>query len=60
MNQNTKRSLVLRATASALLLALCGAGLYACREKKGPFERAGDKIDENVNDAKRAVEDAAD
>ena len=60
MNQNTKRSLALRATALALLLTLSGAGLYACREKKGPLERTGEKIDEKVNDAKRAVEDAAD
>jgi hypothetical protein len=60
MNQNTRRSLALRATALALLLALSGAGLSACREKTGPLERAGEKIDETVNDAKRAVEDAGD
>jgi hypothetical protein len=60
MNRNTKRSIVLRATALALLVALSGAGLSACQEKQGPLERAGEKIDENVNDAKRAVKDAAD
>jgi hypothetical protein len=60
MNQDTKRSLALRATALALLLVLSGAGLYACQEKKGPLERAGEKVDETVDDAKRAVEDAAD
>jgi hypothetical protein len=58
---NTKSSVALRATALALLLALSGAGLYACQEKKkGPLERAGEKVDEKVNDAERAVEDAAD
>lgn len=60
MKQNTKRNLTLRVTAAALLLALAGAGLYACEEKKGPLERAGEKVDEKVDDAKRAVEDAAD
>ena len=48
-------------TALALLLALSAAGLSACApEKKGPLERAGEKIDEKVSDTKRAVEDAAD
>ncbi len=48
-------------TALALLLALSAAGLYACApEKKGPLERAGEKVDEKVSDTKRAVEDAAD
>ena len=60
MNQNTKRSPALRATALALLLVLFGAGLSACQEKKGPVERAGEKVDEAVDDAKRAVKDAAD
>jgi hypothetical protein len=59
MNLYTKRSLALRATTIALLVALSGVGLYAC-EKKGPLERAGEKVDEKVDDAKRAVEDAAD
>jgi hypothetical protein len=60
MNQNTQRSFALRTTAFVLLLALSGAGLYACREEKGGLERTGEKIDEQVNDAKRAVEDAGD
>jgi hypothetical protein len=47
--------------AIVLLLALSGAGLSACpEEKKGPLERTGEKVDETVNDAKRAVEDAGD
>jgi hypothetical protein len=28
--------------------------------QKGPLEKAGEKVDESVNDAKRAVEEAAD
>ena len=60
MNQNTKHSFALRCMAFVLLLTLSGAGLSACWEQKGPLERAGEKIDENVNDAKRAVEDTAD
>lgn len=49
-----------RAAAFALLLALSVAGLSACQERKGPLERAGEKVDEAAKDAKRAVEDAAD
>lgn len=60
MNKHTKRSLALRSTAVALLLAISGVGISACQEKKGPVERAGEKVDESVNDAKRAVEDAKD
>jgi len=61
MNKNTKRGFALRTTAFALLFALSGVGLSACREEqKGPLERTGEKIDEKVNDAKRAVEDAGD
>jgi hypothetical protein len=60
MNQKTKRTFAIRSTAIVLLLALSGAGLAACREEKGPMENAGEKIDETVNDAKRAVEDAGD
>lgn len=60
MNQNTKRGSALRTMAIVVLLALSGAGLYACPEEKGPLERTGEKVDEAVNDAKRAVEDAAD
>lgn len=59
MKQNTK--LALRATTLALYLALSGAGFLACQEeKKGPLEKVGEKIDESVNDTKRAVEDAGD
>jgi hypothetical protein len=29
-------------------------------EKKGPFEEAGEEIDEAVNDAEREIEDATD
>ena len=48
-------------TPGAVLLALSAAGLYACApEKKGPLERAGEKVDEKVADTKRAVEAAAD
>jgi hypothetical protein len=60
MNQNTKRGFALRTTAFVLLVALSGAGLYGCPEEKGPLESTGEKIDEKVNDAKRAVEDAGD
>jgi hypothetical protein len=43
------------------MLALSAAGLYACApEKKGPLERAGEKVEEKVADTKRAVEAAAD
>ena len=62
MKKITTRSHALRATALALLVAVSGAGLSACQEpeKKGPLERTGEKVDETVNDAKRAVKDAAD
>ena len=60
MNQNRRNNLARRGSALALLLALSGTGLAACQEKQGPLERTGEKIDEKVNDAKRAVEDAAD
>lgn len=33
--------------------------LSAC-EEEGPLEQAGEKADEAINDAKRAVEDAKD
>lgn len=49
-----------RVTALALLFSIAVSGLVACEEKKGPLERAGEKVDESVNDAKRALEDAAD
>ena len=65
MKQHTNSSRVVRATvrgtALALLLVLFAGGLSACREEaEGPLESAGEKADEQVDDAKRAVEDAAD
>jgi hypothetical protein len=42
---------------SVVLVPLAGA-LTACDE--GPAEKAGEAVDEAVNDASRAVEDAAD
>lgn len=42
---------------SALLLGLL---LSACGDREGPFERTGRAIDESLNDARRALEDAAD
>ena len=60
MRQNPNRRLAVRATAFALLLGLSGGVLSACQEEKGPLERTGEKIDEQVNDTKRAVEDATD
>ncbi len=40
-------------------VALCMM-LAACNDNEGPFERAGEAIDESLNDAGRALEDAAD
>lgn len=60
MTSKSNRSPFLRATVLTLVLGLSGAGLYGCQERKGPLERAGEKIDEGASDAKRAVEDAAD
>ena len=44
-----------------ILLALLfgSAALTAC-DQEGPLEQAGEKADEAINDAKRAVKDAAD
>jgi hypothetical protein len=60
MNPKSSRSRAIRATVLTLVLSLSGAGLYGCQEKKGPLEKAGEKIDEGARDAKRAVEDAVD
>lgn len=62
MTEVSTRSPALRATGLALLVVLFGTALSACQgqEQKGPLERSGEKIDEKVNDAKRAVQDAAD
>jgi hypothetical protein len=44
------------------LLAVSLAGLLAtgCRKEDGPFEEAGEEIDEAVDDAKRKAEDITD
>jgi len=42
-----------------LALFLGSAALTAC-DQEGPLEKAGETADEAVNDAKRAVKDAAD
>ncbi len=46
-------------TLTALSL-IAGLSLSACDEADGPVEKAGAKVDEAVNDTKRALEDAAD
>lgn len=45
---------------SLLILTLSSIALAttACPEKKGPAERAGEKIDDAVDKAKDAVDDA--
>lgn len=48
-----------RALPLALLVALSFA-LQACPEKEGPMERAGEKVDEAVQDTERKIEDATD
>lgn len=40
-------------------VVLCGIALVAC-DDDGPVEEAGEKVDEAINDAGRAVEDATD
>ncbi len=49
-----KKLLTLAATLVAGTILLGGC------EQEGPLEQAGEKADEAVNDAKRAVKDAAD
>lgn len=44
---------------SLLAITLFAAFAVAC-EEKGPMEKAGENVDEAVNDAKRKVEDATD
>lgn len=48
-----------RIAAIVLTLGVLGAFGAGC-EKKGPFEEAGEEIDEAVQDAEREVEDATD
>jgi len=44
----------------ALGILLGGFGLAACDEADGPAERAGEQVDEAIQDTKRAVDDATD
>jgi len=60
MNKRKRTRFILRASALASLLALSSGGLAACEKKPGPLEKAGEKVDEKVNDAERAIEDAGD
>jgi len=57
-DKNLRRNL--RVACAAILLGLFVVGLSACKEEKGPAERVGEEVDEALNDAKRAIEDAAD
>jgi hypothetical protein len=43
-----------------MLLAASIGNFTGCQTKKGPMEKAGEKVDEAVKDTKRAVEDAVD
>tara|TARA_R110000868_G_scaffold311798_2_gene572748 strand:+ start:344 stop:514 length:171 start_codon:yes stop_codon:yes gene_type:complete len=50
-----------RSWALALLIAMpLLFALPGCEKEQGPMEEAGENIDEAVQDAKRAVEDASD
>lgn len=44
----------------ASLLMAGGLVLTGCEEQEGPAERAGEAVDEAVEDTKRAVDDATD
>lgn len=44
----------------AVLIIGGSMGLAACDQNDGPAEQIGAAVDEAANDAKRAVEDAAD
>ena len=42
---------------------LCGSLLFCCLtacEQEGPAERAGEKVDETVEEAKKTIEEAGD
>ncbi|MBO6947506.1 MAG: hypothetical protein JJ855_05960 [Rhodospirillales bacterium] len=54
-----KTSQKLMAPLFAASIVMSSLALAGC-EEDGPAEEVGEKIDESVNDAKRAVEDAAD
>jgi len=60
MNQDKYLRRSLRVGCTAILLGMFVVGLSSCKEEKGPAERVGERVDEAVNDAKRAIEDAAD
>ena len=55
---NTYRKALLPFLAIGVLL-MSSAVLTGC-EDEGPAEQAGEKIDESLNDASRAIKDAAD
>jgi predicted small lipoprotein YifL len=43
-----------------LILLAASFGSFAGCQSKGPMEKTGEKVDEAVQDTKRAVQDAAD
>ena len=45
------------ATAAAMLLVLAGT---ACTDKEGPAERAGERLDDAVSEARDRLEEAGD
>ena len=49
-----------RIALALLTMTLFGTVSTACQKEKGPFEKAGEEIDEEVNDAKRKIEDVTD
>jgi len=54
----TYRKILFPFFAASLLFVTAGA-LTGC-EEEGPAEQVGEKIDEGLNDAARAIKDAAD
>jgi hypothetical protein len=42
------------------LALLLGTGIVACEDSEGPAEKAGEKIDETMEEAGDKMEDAAD
>ena len=49
---------IIRHVIIALALSSVALATSACPEKKGPAEKAGEKIDKAVDDTKDAVKDA--
>ena len=45
-----------RAAALASLLTVSAVGITACEDREGPAERAGEEIDEAVDEAKDALD----